>query len=158
MRIEEEIKKFTDNAEYECTHGNLQGCLEFKQLAEWLKELKQLREQEPCEDAISRQTAINSLGEQPLNWTDERYEKQAVEDWLDTKKMLQELPSIQPKVKTGHWATQNIHNCHTDFKCSVCGYTHNFMHLYGEPTADYNYCPNCGAKMIEPQESEGEDE
>ena len=45
MTLDEAIKTYTDNAEYERTHGNLQGCLEFKQLAEWLKELKQLREQ-----------------------------------------------------------------------------------------------------------------
>ena len=43
--FEEKIKRYLDNAEYERTHGNLQGCLEFKQLADWLKELKQLREQ-----------------------------------------------------------------------------------------------------------------
>jgi len=43
--LDEEIKRFTDNAEYERTHGSLQGCLEFKQLAEWLKELKDYREQ-----------------------------------------------------------------------------------------------------------------
>ena len=52
MTLEEEIKRFTDNAEYERTHGNLQGCLEFKQLADWLKELKQLREQESVLDKI----------------------------------------------------------------------------------------------------------
>ena len=45
MTVDEAIKRYIDNAEYERTHGNLQGCLEFKQLAEWLKELKQLREQ-----------------------------------------------------------------------------------------------------------------
>lgn len=45
MKIEEAIKRYSINAEYERTHGNLQGCLEFKQLADWLKELKQLREQ-----------------------------------------------------------------------------------------------------------------
>ena len=45
MKIEEAIKRYINNAEYERTHGNLQGCLEFKQLADWLKELKQLREQ-----------------------------------------------------------------------------------------------------------------
>lgn len=43
--FEEKIKRYLDNAEYERTHGNLQGCLEFKQLVDWLKELKQLREQ-----------------------------------------------------------------------------------------------------------------
>ena len=44
MELDEAIKRFADNAEYERTHGNLQGCLEFRQLAEWLSELKQLRE------------------------------------------------------------------------------------------------------------------
>lgn len=44
MTLEEAIKRYTDNAEYERTHGNLQGCLEFRQLAKWLKELKIHRE------------------------------------------------------------------------------------------------------------------
>lgn len=43
-KLDEAIKRFSDNAEYERTHGNLQGCLEFKQLAKWLKELKAYRE------------------------------------------------------------------------------------------------------------------
>lgn len=45
MTLDEVIKRYTSNAEYERTHGNLQGCSDFKQLAEWLEELKQLREQ-----------------------------------------------------------------------------------------------------------------
>ena len=44
-KLNEAIERFSQNAEYERTHGNLQGCLEFKQFADWLKELKQLREQ-----------------------------------------------------------------------------------------------------------------
>lgn len=43
MSIDEYITRFTNNAEYERTHGNLQGCLEFRQLAEWLKELKKYK-------------------------------------------------------------------------------------------------------------------
>ena len=43
MTLDEAIKRYENNAEYERTHGNLQGCLEFRQLAEWLKELKELR-------------------------------------------------------------------------------------------------------------------
>jgi len=43
MTIDEAIKRYTDNAEYERTHGSLQGYLGFKQLAEWLKELKDWR-------------------------------------------------------------------------------------------------------------------
>lgn len=55
MTIDEAIKTYTSNAEYERTHGNLQGCLDFRQLAEWLKELKQLREQTrwiPCKESL----------------------------------------------------------------------------------------------------------
>ena len=43
MTLDEAIKRYTDNAEYERTHGNLQGCMDFKQLAEWLRELEHLR-------------------------------------------------------------------------------------------------------------------
>ncbi len=45
MILDEAIRRYTNNAEYEQTHGNLQGCLDFGQLAEWLRELKQLKEQ-----------------------------------------------------------------------------------------------------------------
>ena len=34
MEIDEAIEMYTSNAEYERTHGSLQGCLDFKQLAE----------------------------------------------------------------------------------------------------------------------------
>ena len=47
MTIDEAIERCTSNAEYERTHGNLQGCLEFRQLVEWLKDYKRLKEQEP---------------------------------------------------------------------------------------------------------------
>ena len=43
MKLDEAIERYTSNAEYERTHGNLQGCLEFRQLAEWLKELKEYK-------------------------------------------------------------------------------------------------------------------
>lgn len=43
MTLDETIKRYFDNAEYERTHGNLQGCLEFKQLAKLLKELRAYR-------------------------------------------------------------------------------------------------------------------
>ena len=52
MTIEEAITRYKSNAEYERTHGNLQGCLEFRQLAEWLKELKEYRERIPSYEII----------------------------------------------------------------------------------------------------------
>lgn len=55
MTIDEAIKRYVDNADYERTHGNLQRYLEFKRLEKWLKELKQLREQTkwiPCSERL----------------------------------------------------------------------------------------------------------
>ena len=42
MSIEEAITRYKNNAEYERTHGNLQGCLEFRQLAKWLEQLHKI--------------------------------------------------------------------------------------------------------------------
>lgn len=43
ITIDEAITRYKNNAEYERTHGNLQGYLEFKQLAEWLEGLRAFR-------------------------------------------------------------------------------------------------------------------
>ena len=52
IEIDEAIKRYTSNAEYERTHGSLQGCLEFRQLAEWLRDYKRLKEQEPKTEKV----------------------------------------------------------------------------------------------------------
>lgn len=44
MTIDEAITRYKNNAEYERTHGNLQGCLEFRQLVKWLEQLQQIQE------------------------------------------------------------------------------------------------------------------
>ena len=46
MNLDEAIDRYTNNAEYERRNGSLHGCMEFKQLAEWLKDYKRLLEQE----------------------------------------------------------------------------------------------------------------
>lgn len=71
----------------------------------------------------------------------------ATDVWSLPENEFLEWLNADVQQKTGQWIAQDIHNCHTDFKCSECDYIHSFMHLYGEPTADYTYCPNCGAKM-----------
>ena len=52
------------------------------------------------------------------------------------------IPNME--VRHGEWIVDsNI--AETEFKCSKCGYSY----FEGEPCqeSDYNYCPNCGAKM-----------
>lgn len=123
--------------------GNLTRA-ERGEFQQWINDAK---EQEPCEDAISRQAVLEELSK--WDWQELYLPIHFKENIIDV------VPSVNPQEpKTGRWIAQDIHNCHTDFKCSECGYIHNFMHLYGEPTADYSYCPNCGAKM---EESEGKE-
>lgn len=45
MSIDEAIKRYNSNAFYEKSDGNLQGCLEFRQLAEWLEQYQELKDQ-----------------------------------------------------------------------------------------------------------------
>lgn len=73
ITIDESIDRFSQNAEYERTHGNLQGCLEFRQLTEWLKDYKRLKEQEPTVKAI------------PLKQLEEMYEKFQKKLWRESE-------------------------------------------------------------------------
>jgi hypothetical protein len=44
ITIEEAITRYKNNAEFERTHGNLQGCLEFRQLAKWLEKYQKIEQ------------------------------------------------------------------------------------------------------------------
>ena len=64
---------------------------------------------------------------------------------------IKTMPSVLPKAEKqkGHWIF--VDKAHEHAHCSECDYG-NVDLLDGRP---HNYCPNCGAKMVEPQESEG---
>lgn len=51
LTIGEVIERFKQNAEYERTHGSLEGCLCFRQLVEWLEELRSYRNEFESKDA-----------------------------------------------------------------------------------------------------------
>lgn len=62
MRLDEAITRYKNNAEYERTHGNLQGCLEFRQLAEWLKDYKRMvREKVTIDEHIAHLKKLKSF-------------------------------------------------------------------------------------------------
>ena len=101
-------------------------------------------DKEPCEDAISREDAIQNI----YKWFDNSDIKSAVPQ---IEKCLNEVslatPSVQPK--TGHWKriSMNKYTTHAKYlyECDKCG-------EYDVGTN--NFCPNCGAKMVGLQESE----
>jgi len=112
---------------------------EHRQLAEWLKDYKRLKEQEPCEDAISRQAAIDAITK-----------TSGIRG--DALKALYDLPSVTPQPEGGRWIyDKNIDN----WKCSECGETPKTMGYCGSAAfmaEHFKYCNHCGAKM---QEVEG---
>ena len=63
-----------------------------------------------------------------------------------------QLPPVRPQEpKTGHWIAVYQGNEIINYRCSKCelGDTNGSTNLYG-----WNFCRRCGARMVEPQESE----
>ena len=104
-------------------------------------------EQESCEDAISRQAVIEAIDK----WAKNMHVLIALPGNEVTPLFynMRELPSVNP-TKTGHWIMTSDYYTGAygsiDYvECSCC-------HEYS--LEEGNFCPNCGAKMIESQESE----
>lgn len=56
--------------------------------------------------------------------------------------LLKGIKLLKQEPKTGYWIPRN--SFLLNYKCSKCGWE----------SEKYNYCPNCGLKMVEPQEGE----
>lgn len=56
-------------------------------------------------DLISRQAAIDALGEKPLAWTEDEYELGLQNQWQSDADALKALPAVQPQRKTDEWCT-----------------------------------------------------
>ena len=141
MNLDEAIDRYTNNAEYERTHGSLHGCLEFRQLAEWLKDYKRLLEQQPCEDAISRQAAIDKIKE-IYEWHDNVSKERIIEHF-------KRLPPVTPQQKYGKWIVHPEIETSTPeylmfYECSECGDKQCFCK---SDIHKKRFCSNCGAKM-----------
>jgi len=99
--------------------------------------------QEPCKNTIDRQAVldiVDSYSESQSNAGD------VTQDIISA---IVALPPVTPQAKTGHWIF--VDKAHEHAHCSECDYG-NVDLLNGRP---HNYCPHCGAKMVESQESEG---
>ena len=114
--------------------------------ADWIESLMagvKALEQEPCDDAISRQAVEDAIYD---------YSRSCDVNYAQIMEFIDKLPSVTPQQKMGHWewnqydANPKIGNFH----CSLC---HSIGRAY------FDYCPYCGAKMSEiPTDSEGSEE
>jgi hypothetical protein len=105
--------------------------------------------QEPCEDAISRQAYI----ERYRKWGYSEYGRKMNNEALAIR-VAMSLPPVTPQPKMGHWIINEDEENTVHGHCSVCGWE---AHYYEDDIIGMPYCPNCGAKMTEPQESENKE-
>ena len=136
---------------------------EFNNYIQTLNQVMDWLEQEPCEDTISRQAVNILVDELARAISDERC---CISRGRSTATIMQDildLPSVNPQEKTGHWIEEEINEWSRKTYCSKCGesalleYVHVGDIYYGSAKGvikKTNYCPHCGAKMVEPQESE----
>lgn len=107
-----------------------------------MKIIDKYAEQEPSDDVVSRQAVLDCA----TLITSIPTEDWDIGDWVCLfRDRVSQLPSVRPQEQTGHWIMnrqlerRTCDNCHAEYRWSF--YPHN-------------YCPNCGARMVESQESE----
>lgn len=109
---------------------------------------KAISEQEPCEDAISRQEVLNQIFYSTDNSGD-------VVLGSVLRRRIENLTSVKPQKlctncqveeKTGHWFVDERPESDREIICSNCEQP---IFKYHKLDFDYrpNYCPNCGARM-----------
>lgn len=111
-------------------------------------------EQEPCEDAVSRQVVKEQMNKYGFHAPD-----------MTVTEFVEDLPPVTPQMKIGHWILQpsNKDQGERDFiwwKCSECGQV-----IFSENDRDrrefHAFCGRCGAinerELVEPQERENKE-
>ena len=102
------------------------------------EEIIEFLEQQTCEDAISRQAVLDIFADNA----------DATRPYNTAWEKIRDLPSVNPQPKVGRWIYTGDYLTEGMLKCSECGEEIDVSESY------YDFCPVCGAKMVEPQESE----
>jgi predicted RNA-binding Zn-ribbon protein involved in translation (DUF1610 family) len=157
MQAQENQEEFI----FETINPYCENVLRMKISKEELKQilLNGIQKQQPCDDCISRKALINEL---KLGYFNKDLQEgkndpcviDAMIDWaIRTSKRL---PSVTPQPKMGKWIHREDFDyididkvVHEHYICKDCGFIHDFIDGH---TGQYNYCPQCGAKMAESED------
>lgn len=143
MTIEEAIEWLKD--EYE--HARCDECIEGEYVNALDLAIKAL-EQQPCEDAISREAVIGGLA----NIAKAKAKSDAQKSMMGRCMFfVEQLSPVTPQRPKGKWIEIEVHNCHATLKCSVCNRVIEPTFTLGEYSYEdiktfYPYC-HCGAYM-----------
>lgn len=91
-------------------------------------------------DCVSRQAVLDLIADYDLSMG-------------QVVRGIHDLPPVTPKQRTGKWIKSRDSYGNNHFTCPFC--EHDIATKY-DGTWEDNFCPNCGAKMVEPQESKDE--
>ena len=99
-----------------------------------------------CEDAISRQALLDGID----NYIEKAQSTSAKDDFISFEELVvKALPPVTPKQKMGRWlAVENEDMETVGYYCSECD-------LPLETEERTPFCPNCGAKMAESEDTDG---
>lgn len=143
---------------HELANAETVNQIKEKSKEDFLKLCKDEFAPEPCEDCVSRKDAIETAIEAVDDW-DGGYNLTRADI---IEKAIKALPPVQTKPKIGHWIyekrkrlineTDESAEYVTDYwcKCSKCGGDFGYRKMKDA------FCKYCGAKMVDPQESEEE--
>ena len=95
-------------------------------------------------DCISRQEAIAEIYDKYMS-SDMAVHNDVANECM---RIIKALPSVTPTERTGHWIYTGDYLTEGMLKCSECGEEIDVSESY------YDFCPVCGCRMVEPQESE----
>ena len=135
MTIDEAISLLKQYIDY-----NNPDIPDFYTMEEAIKVIIEALEQQPCEDCISREKALQII----RAW----FDREATPS--DLKNEIEQLPSVTAQQKMGRWAIlKDEYGDVCEAVCSCCDKNGNHK---------WAFCPYCGAKMSEiPTGSEGSD-
>lgn len=97
MTLDKAIKKYEENSKFTWNGKPTIYAEECLQMVAWLKDYKRLLEQEPCEDAVSRQEAINAAIDGADKWDGgfNREREKCI------REEIEKLPPVTPQQKMG---------------------------------------------------------
>ena len=108
-------------------------------------------------DLISRQAAIDALGEKPLAWTEGEYELGLQNQWQSDVDALNGLPSAQPETADCIYCHEDSDgyvkpiekNCHAFIRFGMNGWEISLSAKGWNGSAKIMYCPMCGRRLSE---------
>lgn len=101
---------------------------------------KQIAEQPPCEDCVSRQSVVDFLENHAKDFDDTKV-RMAFRAASSLVENADNVPAVIPTHKKGKWipCRAKYDNMVPIYECSICHKDNGFE--------DTKYCPNCGAEM-----------